>query len=164
MSYAEGTTVSVERSRAEIERLLVQKGAGQFMSAFDTEKGAAIIGWTMGGRMVRLAVPLPRPDQPEFTQRMYRGRPQPYSKVPAETQRARWEQACRSRWRGILLIIKAKLEAIEAGLSTVEREFLADTVMANGETVGAWLRPQLETMYSSGRMPALLPGVGETGR
>jgi len=73
-----------------------------------------------------------------------------------------WEQACRTRWRAILLILKAKFEAISAGITTVEREFLSDTVMANGDTVGQWIQPQLEAMYQSGTMPLLLPGRGET--
>ena len=47
---------------------------------------------------------------------------------------------------------------------SVEREFLSDMVMANGETVGQWVKPQLAEMYSNGRMPALLPAMGETGR
>ena len=35
------------------------------------------------------------------------------------------DQACRQRWRALLLVIKAKLEAVTAGISTVETEFLA---------------------------------------
>ena len=71
---------------------------------------------------------------------------------------AAWEQACRARWRALYLIIKAKLEAIESGISTVEHEFLSDVVVPNGQTVGAFMAPQLEAAYTTGRMPALLPG------
>jgi hypothetical protein len=163
VSYAATTTVPIERSRAEIERLLLAKGASKFMSAFDQAQGKAIIGWTMEGRMVRLLIPLPDPAAREFTERFYRGRPT-YTKLSLEAARVKWEQACRTRWRAILLILKAKFEAVEAGISSVEREFLADTLLANGQTVGHWLAPQLESMYANGRMPALLPGLGETGR
>ena len=58
-----------------------------------------------------------------------------------------------------MLIVKAKLEAIEAGISTIEREFLADVVMPNNQTVGQWLAPQIEQVYLSGKMPPLLPGA-----
>jgi hypothetical protein len=34
--------------------------------------------------------------------------------------------------------------------------------MANGQTVSRWISPQLDAMYASGRMPALLPAMGET--
>ena len=161
MSYAANTSIPVERTRLDLERLVLAKGAGQWMNAFDALTGRAIIGWSMDGRMIRLAIPLPNPNADEFVYRMWKGQPQKYGrKLPAETQRERWDQACRSRWRAVLLIVKAKFEAIDAGISTVEREFLADTLLANGETVSSWIRPQLEEMYSTGRMPLLLPAAG----
>ncbi len=163
MSYAATTTVSIERTRAAIEDLVREKGASQFLSAFDHEHGLAQIGWTMEGRMVRLQVPLPRPDEKRFMHRRSR-HGYSYNVLPKEKQRDLWEQACRTRWRAILLIMLAKFEAVESGISSFEREFLADTLMADGTTVGTWLTPQLNAMYSTGRMPALLPGIGETGR
>lgn len=161
MSYARQTVVSAERSKADVERLVMAFGAGQFMSAFDRKDGRAIIGWTLDGRMVRLAVPLPDPSDEKFTRRWYNGKPTARA-LPPDAQRRNWEQACRSRWRAILLIVRAKFEAIEAGISTVEREFLADTVMANGTTIGEWVAPQLESMYATGKMPLALPGLGKT--
>lgn len=163
MAYAAGTSVPIEHTRLQIESLLQEKGATQFMSAFDHATGAAIIGWTMGGRMVRMAIPLPKPDEKRFVFKTYRGHTS-WREWPKERQRTLWEQACRARWRGVLLIILAKLEAVETGISTFEREFLADTVMADGSTVGAWIRPQLSAMYETGQMPRLLPGLGESGR
>ena len=65
----------------------------------------------------------------------------------------------RQRWRALVLIVKAKLEAIEAGISTLEREFLADIIMPNNQTVGQWLAPQIEQVYLTGKMPPLLPGA-----
>lgn len=162
MSYAANTSVPIERTRMQIEDLLKDKGASQFMCAFDHSNGRAIIGWTMHGRMVRLAIPLPKPDEKRFMHRKVRGG-YSWNKLPVEKQRQLWEQACRSRWRAIQLILLAKFEAIEAGISTFEREFLADLLMADGSTVSAWLEPQLDAMYASGRMPALLPAIGGTG-
>ena len=72
---------------------------------------------------------------------------------------AAWEQACRSRWRALYLIIKAKLEAIEAGISTVEREFFYDVVLPDGRTAGEFLAPQIEAAYETGEMPPLLPVI-----
>jgi hypothetical protein len=69
-----------------------------------------------------------------------------------------YEQAVRQRWRALALVIKAKLEAVEAGISTVEDEFLAHVALPAGGTVGEWMRPRLDEVYASGRMPALLPG------
>lgn len=165
--YAHDTAVPVEKSRAEIERLVTREGAGQFMSAYDNEQGKAVIGWTMRGRMVRLSVPLPKRDEKRFRHPRSssgNGSLDIYREYTAERRQELWEQACRSRWRAVGLIIKAKFEAIAAGISTFEHEFLADTVMANGATLGEWVAPQLQTMYESGSMPKLLPGMGETSR
>jgi hypothetical protein len=58
------------------------------------------------------------------------------------------EQECMSRWRAILLIVKAKLEAISSGISTIEREFLADVVVAaDGRTVHEVMRDAINTHY-----------------
>ena len=54
----------------------------------------------------------------------------------AADQQSAWEQACRQRWRALLLIIRAKLEAAEAGISTLETEFLANIVLPDGRTAG----------------------------
>jgi hypothetical protein len=53
--------------------------------------------------------------------------------------------------------IKAKLEVVEVGISTVEREFLYDIVLSDGRTTGEWMAPQIETAYETGQMSAMLP-------
>lgn len=58
----------------------------------------------------------------------------------------------------LALVIKAKLEAVAAGITSFEDEFLAHIMLPSGGTVGEWARPQLEVAYSTGAMPALLPG------
>jgi hypothetical protein len=69
------------------------------------------------------------------------------------------DQALRQRWRAMALIIKAKLEAVEAGIRTLEMEFLADTLLPDGRTVGQWSAPQIERSYQTGQMPPALPGL-----
>ena len=54
------------------------------------------------------------------------------------------------------LVVKANLEAVEAGISTVEREFMPDVMLPDGRTVWQWVEPQVEQMYLTGKMPALL--------
>lgn len=149
--YANNTSVPVAKSKAEIEQTLRRYGASGFMSAWQDDPPMAMVGFTIDGRMVKMQVPVPPQDAEEFTL--------------TETGRERnenqaykaWEQACRQRWRALALIVKAKLEAVECGISTIEREFLADIVMHDGQTFGQWAEPQLEAMYDSGKMPPLLP-------
>lgn len=156
MSYATDTTVSVEKSKAEIERLVARYGTAQFMSAWDN-RGRAIIGWTMDGRQVRIAVPLPNQEDPEFVHPLRNGEIQKHRRWPKERQHAMWEKACRSRWRALALIVRAKLEAVEAGISTFEAEFLSNIVLPDGSTVGQTMQPQLAAAYETGKMPPLLP-------
>jgi hypothetical protein len=49
------------------------------------------------------------------------------------------------------------MEAVDTGISTIEREFLSYIVLPDGQTVGEWMAPQLETAYTQGNMPVLLP-------
>lgn len=155
MAYAQNTSIPIEKTRAEIERFMLKRGAGQFMSAIDQENARSITGWTMEGRMVRITLNLPDPKDHRFNRRRTRWGWSD-ADLPADRKRELYEQACRARFRALLLIIKAKFEAIDAGLSTSEKEFFADTVTADGSTVFEAVTPALEEMYRTGRMPKLL--------
>ncbi|MFR3591071.1 hypothetical protein [Eisenbergiella massiliensis] len=150
MAYAEKTSVSVARTKAEIEELVQQHGANQFVSGY--KDNLAVIGFTMDGRQIRFLLPLPDKQAREYWYTPGRGQ-----RRTDEAAHTAWEQACRSRWRALYLIVKAKLEAVDAGISTVEREFLYDIVLPDGQTAGEWMAPQIETAYETGQMPAMLP-------
>ncbi|MDR0720667.1 MAG: hypothetical protein LBF78_13600, partial [Treponema sp.] len=60
-----------------------------------------------------------------------------------------------------LLAIKAKLEAIECGISTIEKEFMAFVIMPNGISLGDHLIPELKKIAGTGKMPRLLSYTGE---
>lgn len=68
-----------------------------------------------------------------------------------------WEQACRQRWRALALVIKAKLEAVESGISVFEDEFMANIVLPGGRTVSEEVRPRIAAMYEGGPVQPLLP-------
>ena len=72
--------------------------------------------------------------------------------------RAAYDQETRRLWRSLLLVIKAKLEAVATGIVTAEEEFLSHVVLPDNSTVGQWVEPQLARVYGRGDMPALLPG------
>lgn len=151
--YAEQTQVPADRSRNEIERILRRYNATAF--AYGWAEGSATIGFTIANRSVRIELPLP-----DFGDKRW-GQTETGRTRTASARQAAYEQAVRQRWRALVLIIKAKLEAVEAGISTVEREFLADVLLPDGRTVGAWVEPQLGIAYDRGQMPALLPGPGD---
>jgi len=147
--YAADTSVSQDRSRSEIEATLKRYGATSFMYA--TEDARAMIGFRISDRMVRFLLPMPDPKAREFTHTPARGT----LRSPAEAEKA-WEQAGRQRWRALALVIKAKLEAVAAGITTIEDEFLAHTVLPDGQTVGEFMQPQIAIAYERGSMPTTL--------
>lgn len=147
--YASGTTVSTEASRAEIERTLRRYGADAFMYASEGRK--AVVGFRIASRQVRFRLELPDPASRDFTQHSRGQR-------TADAAEKMWEQSCRQKWRALALVIKAKLEAVTAGITTIEDEFLAHTLLPNGATVGDTIREDVALAYSSGKMPPLLLG------
>ncbi|PKM17452.1 MAG: hypothetical protein CVV11_20035 [Gammaproteobacteria bacterium HGW-Gammaproteobacteria-15] len=152
MAYAEKTAVGTSQSVMEIERTLTKYGADQFM--YGTKPGSVAVGFVMGGRQVRIVVPLPDKADKQFWK--------------SETGRARtesvalkeWDQACRQRYRALALVVKAKLEAVEAGITTFDEEFMAHLVLPGGETVGQRLLPEINEAQRTGKLPPLLPHVG----
>jgi hypothetical protein len=148
MSYAQHTDIAADRTRAEIEKLLTRHGATSF--AYGWQEGMGSIVFELAGRRIRFLLPLPDRADREYTQRT------PRSAADAERT---WEQAVRSRWRALLLVIKAKLEAAESGIVSIESEFLSQTMLPDGRTVGEWVEAQIPEVYRRGQMPALLPGM-----
>jgi len=152
--FAANTSVPVDRSRAEIEKLIHRYGATA--TAIMNASDRAVIAFEMEERRVVFELPLPRRDEQRFTHYRYRGcLLKPRSSI--ETNRV-YEQACRQAWRALSLVIKAKLEAVEAGVSSFEDEFLANIMMPDGKTVAAHVRPRVAAIYESNTMQPLLPG------
>jgi hypothetical protein len=151
--FAENTAVSVEKSRAEIEGLIIRYGATS--SAFMNGPGKAVIMFEAKQRRVMFTLLLPNLDDKAF---MRDGRG---TVRGPEGRRKAWEQACRQRWRALALVIKAKLEAVESGITTFQDEFLAHIVMPDGQTVGTHLHPRIAAAYEAGKMVPLLPGPAQ---
>lgn len=67
------------------------------------------------------------------------------------------DQGDRSRWRALLLTIKAKIESVESGIETFDEAFLAHTVMPDGKTVAEHALPAIAIAYQGKEMPPLIP-------
>lgn len=136
--YAATTSVPVDRTQAEIKKTLTKYGASAFMFAEGTDK--AQVAFEMSGRKILFRLPLPlKPEKGSWTQ-------------------GQREQMVRTRWRALLLGIKAKLECVNSGITTLEQEFLAHIMLPNGQTMGDVSIPQIAESYRSGNMPPLLGG------
>lgn len=161
MPFAEGTSVSAERSKAEIETLLRKYGADQFVSGWGTNR--AMIGFRAAGRFVRFELRLPSPDDARFAPKR---RPHTRSRYnPATNQRETFhvgagtgahDAEVRRLWRALALVVKAKLEAVQSGIATFESEFMAHIVMPDGKTVGEHVLPTIASAYETGKFKGLL--------
>ena len=152
MTYAQNTNVSVQQTRNEIERTLNRYGADGF--AYATQGNLATVIFAMENRRIRFVLEMPEPDQFRLTNHS-----RPRERSP-RAQREAHDQACRQKWRALLLVVKAKLEAVSTGISTFEAEFLANIVLPDNSTAGDWMIPQIDQAYRTGNMPALLPAAG----
>lgn len=145
MAYGKDTDVPFERSISEITGLVLRAGAGEIAQAQNADRFQ--IGFIMGDRSVRFRIPLPTvADAKEAA-----GSRQDHARVR--------EQMTRQRGRALLLVIKAKLESVESGVETFEQAFLANVVMANGETVHERISAPIAREYQAGA-PQLLLGSG----
>ncbi len=117
MPYAAKTRVPAERTRAEIEELVRRHGATSFASAWDDTSRRAQIEFVISNRRIRFGMQMP------------------------EEQHA---QQLRSRWRSLMLAIRAKLESVKTGIESFDEAFLAHVVMKDGRTFGEITLKQLE--------------------
>lgn len=151
-SYAQGTTVPVEKTRIEIEETLRRFRADAFVSGY--EGRTAFIAFRARGRQIRLTLEMPAPDDKSFSL-TETGR-----KRTEGSARDAWEAECRRRWRSLGLLVKAKVAAVADGVVTFEEEFLPHIVLPNGSTVYEAAKAPLALAYETGEMPRLLPGAG----
>ncbi len=163
--YAEKTQVPVERSKAELDGVLARAGAQQRGFFNDEELGKAVVVFSLQGRQVKLSMSFSTvADVASVVVAKRTEQPHGWHSWPA-SKRQQWVkdkvlQAERQRWRAMLLCVKAKLELIADGESTLEREFLHDILLPNGRTVGESVLPTIAEAYATGRMPPLLPEYG----
>ncbi len=73
--------------------------------------------------------------------------------------REAYDSELRRLWRALALVIRAKLEAVESGISTLDREFMADVVTRDGRTLGEAILPHLAEGLDPSR---LLPALGDS--
>lgn len=178
--YAEGTSVPADRSRSEAEKTLVRYGAHGFAYAWEQRvettpatcqrTGCPVENIAFCLRDHRWHVREERRDTREVVilgfKMMLDGKEREVRlEVPMPTEReagtkAKLDAAVRQRWRALVLVLKAKLEAVASGISTLETEFLAGIVLPNGMTLGQAVLPRLSEAVSSGR---LLPPASNGG-
>jgi len=149
--FAETTSVPVERTRAQLDALLAKHGASERATYVDDKTGLAAVQCRLQERMIRFEVRVPQDIEVPHRRR---------GKSREQWRRERLAQLERQSWRRLLLLVTAKLEAIADGITTVEREFLADILLPDGRPVHLLVADSLEESYRTGKTPRLLlPGM-----
>ena len=114
MTYARNTTVSAIRTRNESEETIEKYDADGF--AYATQGNLATVIFAMENRRIRFVLKLPDPQEFRYTNHS------PPRERSARAQQEAYYRDCRQRWRALFLVIKAKLETVTAGISTIEAE------------------------------------------
>lgn len=144
--YAKNTTASEQKSILEIESTLRRYDAKSFAYGWEVCE----IAFKTDNRTIRFRPPMSA--RSEFVT------------TPTGMERAEltieneYRKARRQRWRALLLIVKAKLEAIDSGIKTFDEKFLPYMVLPGGKTISEVIMPQLEDAYATGGVPQLLSG------
>lgn len=130
--FAGDTSVPIYKSKADIEALLMKYGAEGYHTGWQATAGEAV-GWDAieflwKGKQIRFRIP--RSTEADIPRGVH-------NKV------AYLEQRDRQRWRVLMLVVKAKLEAVQSGVSIFEEEFMPFIVTASGRTIGEILIPKL---------------------
>lgn len=146
MAYAENTSVSFEKSISEVIGHIKKHGAEQIGQMEDPR--FFVLSFKISDRLIRFLLPFKSIDDMPT----HDGRKNPLS---PEQRRDRLEQSKRQRGRALMLVIKAKLESVESGIETVEEAFLANVVMADGQTVYQRAAQHIALEYKTGS-----PNVG----
>jgi hypothetical protein len=161
--YAEGTTTPVEKTKAEIERLVSNYGAKYFSSGWGGTEATggptrAIVQFTASDRIVRFSLPLPSAAECRKLsgfRKIAWGRMNDEQRIAAETRR---------RWRCLLIAIKSKLEAVNTGIESFEQAFFGEIVLPSGQTVYEHAHRLVAEIYATGKMEGRLleaPAQGE---
>jgi hypothetical protein len=148
--YAHATTTTKTATITELEKVLSKYGCTSFFSG--THEGDATIAFQVHGLNILMRVPLPRITERRFTHT-------PASNVARHPDKVfdEHQTAVRATWRSLLLFVKAKLVAVDQGLTTIEQEFLPHILLPGGGTFGDQVIPQIREAYETGHMPPLLP-------
>lgn len=131
--YADGTTVSVERTVGEILATLKGYGCSTYAHAVVNELHQIV--FVHEGNSYKMHI-VP-PDIHDYV-KTETGRLRKKEAIDRE-----YDQEYRRRARVLLIAIKAKLEMVSIGQSSVEKEFLGDLVLPSGRSMYQWAEEKI---------------------
>lgn len=149
--YAENTRVAASKTVNDILATLVKSGIDEF-AQMNTQSGATIL-FKFDGVNYKIQLPYPDPSDVSITHT-----PQGRSRNKSD-QGAFFQKELDRKMRAFLLVIKAKLVAVEEGIVSFESEFLSYAVLSDGKTMFDHASPAIEQVKTQGgSMSIALPG------
>lgn len=148
--YAQGTKVGVMQTHMQIQTMLKKAGAFDFMTF--SRAGKEGLAFLRDGIAYRLVATLPETEE-EAKKWSAGGRLSGHESY-VELERAR-------RMRSLLLVVKARLTAMDDGIQTFEEAFFGDALTDNDQTVAERMVPRIKQAALSGHYPSALPMPGE---
>lgn len=140
--YAEGTTVSVERSISELKRTCEKYGATNF--GFLQGDASTAVFFKYEGRLYRLDLHF-----------------QSSAKARTQAEEKKLKAEERRKWRVLILTIKAMFESIENDVLEGNLLLQPFTVLPDNTVLGERIAATIEQAYLTGNMPTLLLGGKE---
>lgn len=153
--FAEGTTVGAGATKGQIEDILMAHGCARYGSMADSN--SATIMFEHEAISYRMTIALPDPEDPAFCE--YKQGGTTFRRSDAQCQE-RYLAEFNRRWRAMFAVIKAKLIAVNEGITSFESEFLAHACLQGGKTFGEHYIPEMKQAALDGHMPQImaLPG------
>lgn len=137
------------RTKAEIEHMIQSRGGTDY-ATFSGQQEAKIA-FILQNRQILFVLPLPDRADKKF---QWTNHQMPRKRSVAAVTEA-WEQACRSKWRALLLAIKAKFESIDAGIETFDEVFMPHIMTPDGQRFGDVALPAIDKAYLDGGVAVL---------
>jgi hypothetical protein len=126
---------TVEKSRKTIESTLRKFGGKKFLAGWDEDASSWTVMFQLGQHQVRFDLDMPERREAKYT-------PTGRTRNPNRTESV-LEDLEKQKWQALADLIKAKLQGIEAGVTTFEKEFMAYLVWPSGETVYQQMEPAI---------------------
>ncbi len=156
--YANDTSVSVAKSRGEIEKLLRTWGADQMQWSDDFNGGKALLRfiWDNEGTCYTARFSVDVPTAAEV-------REESVHATSGKFLQTKYDKAMERRGmvehRELALLMKAIFVAVDCGLITAEQVFLPFLEGQDGMTVSERVLPELAKMLKRGGTKNLLPAI-----
>lgn len=136
--YAQGTSVPVERSIAELKRICEKYGASNF--GFLQSDSTAAVFFKFDHRMYRMDLHFQLPSKTAGI---------------SSTEIKKMKAEERRKWRVLILTIKAMFVSIESEVFDSCTLFQPFTLLPDNTVIGERMNPQIDQAYQTGRMPII---------